>query len=195
MKKLLFAAALVAFGFTANAQEEQTFGFAEGDLFISGSVTFSNESTGDVKDNAFEVAPKVGYFLSENIALGAKVGYTTSKTDNGTSDANNDAFAVGAFGRYYFTPASKFSLFGELAADYMSYDNEYGDNAGKGDGFGANLGAGLNYFVSSNFSIEAGVGVLGYNTTKPDVDGAESTNTFSVGGDWTNVTFGVNYKF
>ena len=52
MKKLLFAAALVAFGFTANAQEEQTFGFAEGDLFISGSVTFSNESTGDFKDNA-----------------------------------------------------------------------------------------------------------------------------------------------
>ena len=193
MRKLLFAAALVAFGFTANAQEEQTFGFAKGDLFISGSVTFSNESTGDVKKNDFEVAPKVGYFLSENIALGAKVGYTTSKSDNGTADANNNAFAVGAFGRYYFTPASKFSLFGELAADYMSYDNEY-PTVVEGDGFGANLGAGLNYFVSSNFSIEAGVGVLGFNSTKDD--GADdATNTFSVGGDWTNVTFGVNYKF
>ncbi|WP_336070945.1 MULTISPECIES: outer membrane beta-barrel protein [unclassified Mesoflavibacter] len=193
MKKLLFAAAFAVLGFTANAQEEQTFGFAKGDLFISGSVTFSNESTGDVKDNAFEVAPKVGYFLSENIALGAKVGYTTSKIDNGTADANNNAFAVGVFGRYYFTPASKFSLFGELAADYMSYDNEY-PTVVEGDGFGANLGAGLNYFVSSNFSIEAGVGVLGFNSTK--ADGADdATNTFSVGGDWTNVTFGVNYKF
>ena len=75
----------------------------------------------------------------------------------------------------------------------MSYDNEY-PTVVEGDGFGANLGAGLNYFVSSNFSIEAGVGVLGFNSTK--ADGADdATNTFSVGGDWTNVTFGVNYKF
>ena len=60
-------------------------------------------------------------------------------------------------------------------------------------GFG--LGAGMNYFVSSNFSIEAGVAVLGYSSNDNGGDGADKTNTFSFGGDWRAVTFGVNYKF
>lgn len=197
MKKVLLSAvALLAFGF-ANAQEEKSAngGFSKGDVFVSGVVGFGSEKTGDQKDNSFTIAPKVGFFVTENIAVGGKLGYTSSKTDNGVSDAKNNEFAVGAFGRYYFTPANQFSLFAELGVDYMSYDNEYGFAAGKGNGFGATLGAGLNYFVSSNFSIEAGVAALGFNSTKPDASGADATNTFSFGGDWTAVTFGVNYKF
>lgn len=53
----------------------------------------------------------------------------------------------------------------------------------------------MNYFVSSNFSIEAGVAVLGYSSNDNGGDGADKTNTFSFGGDWRAVTFGVNYKF
>ena len=57
------------------------------------------------------------------------------------------------------------------------------------------LGFGMNYFVSSNFSIEAGVAVLGYSTNDNGGNGAEKTNSFEFGGDWRAVTFGVNYKF
>ncbi len=197
MKKVLLSAVAIL-GFTfANAQEEETTngGFAQGDVFVTGAVNFNNETTGDQKDNSFTFAPQVGYFLTENIAIGAKVEFMSSKTDDGTTDASNSGFGVGAFGRYYFTPANQFSLFAELGADYNTYDNEYGSMAGEGSGFGIGLGAGMNYFVSSNFSIEAKVGVLSYDTTKPDASGAESTNTFDFGGDWRAVTFGVNYKF
>ena len=204
MKKVLLSAvALLAFGF-ANAQEEEkgNGGFAKGDVFVSGAVTLSSAKKGDFKANAFEIAPKVGYFVTENIAIGASVGLQSLKFDDGAADATNSGLGLGAFGRYYFTPANKFSLFAELGIDYTSFDEEFDAESGTvyGSSFeskelGFGLGAGMNYFVSSNFSIEAGVAVLGYSSNDNGGDGAEKTNTFSFGGDWRAVTFGVNYKF
>ena len=200
MKKLLFAAVAVFAFATANAQEESNEGFSKGDVFVSGAVTFGSEKTGDFKENSFEIAPKVGYFVTENIAAGLSVGYVSNKVDNGFADATNSGFGVGAFGRYYFTPASKFSLFAELGVNYTGYSYEFNpDTLTATDAdvkeLGVNLGAGLNYFVSSNFSIEAGVAVLGYTSNDNGGDGAEKTNSFGFGGDWRAVTFGVNYKF
>jgi len=200
MKKVLLSAvALLAFGF-ANAQEEKGGeGFAKGDVFVSGAVTFGSSKTGDLKANAFEIAPKVGYFVTENIAVGASIGFSSEKIDAGDTFTNS-GLGLGAFGRYYFTPASKFSLFAELGVDYTSFDQEFDEDGPFGGSFeskelGFGLGAGLNYFVSSNFSIEAGVAVLGYSSNDNGGDGADKTNTFSFGGDWRAVTFGVNYKF
>lgn len=204
MKKVLLSAvALLAFGF-ANAQEETkgNGGFSKGDVFVSGAVTLGSSKTGDFKVNYFEIAPKVGYFVTENIAIGASVGLQSLKFDNGATDATNSGLGLGAFGRYYFTPADKFSLFAELGFDYTSFDEEFdaedgtvfgGSFESKEIGFG--LGAGMNYFVSSNFSIEAGVAVLGYSSNDNGGNGADKTNTFQFGGDWRAVTFGVNYKF
>jgi len=204
MKKVLLSAvALLAFGF-ANAQEEEkgNGGFAKGDVFVSGAVTFGSSKTGDFKANSFEIAPKVGYFVTENIAVGASVGFQSLKFDNGAADATNSGLGLGAFGRYYFTPADKFSLFAELGFDYTSYDEEFDAETGtvyggsfKSKEIGLGLGAGMNYFVSSNFSIEAGVAVLGYSSNDNGGNGADKTNNFSFGGDWRAVTFGVNYKF
>ncbi|MDK2770774.1 MAG: porin family protein [Flavobacterium sp.] len=194
MKKVLLSAvAIFAFAF-ANAQEVETTdngGFAKGNVFVSGAVSFSSEK--DVQ-NTFVIAPKAGYFVSDNIAVGLQVGYTTTKYD--TPDATDNTFSVGAFGRYYFTPASKFSLFGDLGFTYDNYDREslagFGYN-GKGDGFTVAIKPGINYFLSNHFSLEASVAALSYETTKPD--GGSSSDRFFVGGDWTNVSFGVIYKF
>jgi outer membrane protein len=197
MKKVLLSAvALLAFGF-ANAQEEKANeGFAKGDLFVTGAFTLGSEKTGDVKSSSFEIAPQVGFFLTENIAIGGKLGYKADKAENAGGDTQDDAgFTVGAFGRYYFTPASKFSLFAQLGLDYSSMEDKLATDYTEAE-LGLGLGAGLNYFVSSNFSIEAGVAVLGYSSNdNGGGSGVDKTNTFSFGGDWRAVTFGVNYKF
>ena len=196
MKKVLLSAvALLAFGF-ANAQEEKANeGFAKGDLFVTGAFTLGSEKTGDVKSSSFEIAPQVGFFLTENIAIGGKLGYKADKAENAGGDTQDDAgFTVGAFGRYYFTPASKFSLFAQLGLDYSSMEDKLATDYTEAE-LGLGLGAGMNYFVSSNFSIEAGVAVLGYSSNDNGGNGADKTNNFSFGGDWRAVTFGVNYKF
>lgn len=197
MKKVLFSAvALLAFGFV-NAQEKSNGGFSKGDVFVSGAIVFgsTNDKDDKVKTNVFEIAPQVGYFFTENIAVGGKLGFASSKVEiSGVDTQDLSGLTLGGFGRYYFTPANQFSLFANLGLDYSSMKNNL-TGGGKITGFDAGLGAGMNYFVSSNFSIEAGVAVLGFSSEKSDVSGAKGSTGFNFGGDWRAVTFGVNYKF
>ena len=199
MKKVLFSAvALLAFGFV-NAQEKSNGGFSKGDAFVSGAFTFgsTNDKDTKVKTNGFEIAPQVGYFLTENIAIGGKLGFGSMKEEtNGVDTEDMSGLTLGAFGRYYFTPANQFSLFANLGLDYSSMKDKLADS--KVNGFNAGLGAGMNYFVSSNFSIEAGVAVLSYTSDdNGGGSGVDKTNELTFGGDWRTpaVSFGVNYKF
>ena len=203
MKKILLSAvAVMAFGF-ANAQEATgTKGFAEGDVFLTGSVGFGSEKTGDAKTSQFNISPKAGYFVTSNIALGVQLGYTSeTETDvNGlgeTVDVDTNTFEAGAFGRYYFTPARDFSFFGQLSVGYTSSKTEVEGEDGeyKENGFNLGLAPGISYFVSEHIALEATFGLLGYNTAKPDVDGAESTDTFNIGANFNDINFGIVYKF
>ncbi len=195
MKKLLVAA-IAVFTFSAVSAQEDG-GFAKGDLFVSGAVSFGsiNNKNSDEKESEFVVEPKIGYFLSDNIAIGAKVGFGSSKFEAANTTLSEDTdFTVGVFGRYYFTPASKFSLFAELGLDYMTSEDISNT---KVNTIGAGLNLGLNYFVSKNFAIEAYAAALGFASSKADVAGAETVSGFGFGGDWRNgsVGIGVLYKF
>lgn len=195
MKKvILTVAAIFAFGF-ANAQETTEGGFANGDVFITGAVGFGSSKTGEAKTNSFEVSPSVGFFVTPNIALGGRLGFSSEKEEEGADELKTTAFTVGVFGRYYVTPAAKFSLFGELAADYGTSKVDDGTNDFKANGFGVQVAPGVSYFLGKNFAIEATWGVLGYNTVKPDVDGADSTNNFEFGLNLRDINFGLVYKF
>lgn len=200
MKKILLsAAAVLAFGF-ANAQEDTTKGgFSAGDAFISGTVSFGSEKTGDFKTTEFNFSPRAAYFVSDNIALGLELEYMSSKEDviNGGNsfEEKMNAFGIGAFGRYYFTPANKFSLFTQLGLGYGHAKVEVADIENKVNGFYVAFAPGVNYFVSEHFALEATFGVLGYSSVKPDADGAESTDSFEIGLDMADINFGIVYKF
>lgn len=195
MKKVILSAfALLAFGF-ANAQEGNgNGGFSKGSMFVSGALSIASEKTGEEKTSGFEIEPKFGYFVSDNIAIGGKLGYASVKSeDEGIDTADNSALTIGAFGRYYFTPGSQFSLFGQLGLDYTSIDYKLVDAQAKE--IGVNLGLGLSYFVSNDWAIEATWAGLGYTSNDNGGDGAEKTNTFGLGAELRNVSFGVIYKF
>ncbi|KFF05040.1 outer membrane beta-barrel protein [Flavobacterium reichenbachii] len=184
MKKIILAA-IAVMGFTfANAQ---TAGFAKGDVFISGAFNVGSQKTGDNKSSDFTLVPSVGYFVTENIAIGAKLGFGSTKVGD---DKTND-FTAGAFGRYYFTPASQFSVFGQAGLDFTnSKAGEFKSNE-----VGVNLGLGLSYFLSKHFAIETTWAGLGYNVNNNGGHGAEKTNSFGLGTDLRDVSFGVIYKF
>jgi len=186
MKKIILAAiAVMAFSF-ANAQ---TTGFSKGNVFISGALSVDSHKTGDAKANEFIIEPRVGYFVSENIAIGAKLGFGSNKV----GDDKTNSFTAGAFGRYYFTPASQFSVYGQAGVDFTNY--KYKPGNGKENEVGANVGLGLSYFLSSHFAIEATWLGLGYSVGNNGGHGADKTNNFSFGTDLRDVSFGVVYKF
>ncbi|MBC7523176.1 MAG: porin family protein [Flavobacterium sp.] len=203
MKKIILTLGLVlAFGL-ANAQDKKPAstgeGFANGDVFVTGLISYgnTNDKNTDTKTDSFKLIPQVALFVSDNIAVGVRVGFTTDKTKTaGTTTVDNPGFLAGAFARYYFTPASKFSLFGQLGYDYMSKtDNLALPNKIKTYSNNFGLGLGLNYFVSSNFSIETGLALLNFGNEKTDVSGDNGNTSFKIGGDFTKLSIGVNYKF
>ena len=204
MKKLILsAAALFAFGF-ANAQDATTTtggkGFSNGDVFISGRVGISSQSTGEVKNSTFSIAPQLGFFVSDNIAIGAMIGYEGTTQEDGIDpdEYKTSTFVVGGFARYYATPASDFSFFGELGIEYAMGKEEQGAAENKINGFGIGLRPAVSYFISDNFALEASFGQLSYSSVKPDNDAPiepDSTDTFDFNIDLTNITFGLVYKF
>jgi outer membrane protein W len=204
MKKvLLTAVAVFAFSF-ANAQDSTTGGFSKGDVMLSGSVGVSTQKTGDVKGNGFEIVPSVGYFVTNNIAVGVNLSFETTKNDNGinTIDKQTD-FGGGIFGRYYFTPSSQFSVFGQLGFGINSSKsttdftvaNVTTTTESKSNGFGVAVAPGVSYFLSKHFAIEAAWGVLNYRSNKPDVAGADATSELDFGLKLDAINFGLVYKF
>lgn len=196
MKKLFLAGAIALFG-AVNAQEVATPGFVQGDMFITGSVGYQSEGQGDFKNSGFNLSPSLGYFVNPNVAIGARLGFNSNTEDNGVDDFTASTVRAGVFGRYYWTPASRFSVFADLDLHYASYsqDNPAGGDDLKASGFGIGLAPGVNYFISDNFALEATWGILGYETTKADYDGAEAVNNFNIGLGLDNLGLGLVYRF
>ena len=187
MKKVLLCAALAVFALTTtNAQDEDSsMGFSKSDLYVSGSVGLASVSSDGDSNTGYSISPTIGYFLSDNIALEADLIYS----DAGTDDSSTFGAAIGAI--YFFSPAKQFSFAIGGGFDYES--TEQGVVAPKLNSWFIGLTPGMNYFVSDSFALRAGIGSLGYGSSKPD--GAEATNTFGFSLDLYDVEFGVTYKF
>lgn len=203
-KNLLAIAALFAFGFS-NAQvsdDVSNEGFSAGDVFITGSVGFSNTKVEDYKAESFTFSPRAAYFVNDNIALGVALGYTKSDELNQTQYTVT-TMQAGVFGRYYFMPGSRFSVFTQLGLNYVVEDTEYAQlDFMQGATFtarGVNIGfaPGVNYFISNRFALEANFGILEYttvNTESPFTDDVKA-NSFSIGLDMASINLGLLFKF
>lgn len=212
MKKLLFTAAIAVLGFTSvNAQEDTTVGgFESGDVFVEGNFGFgsTNDKNTEVKTSSFDFNPKVGYFLSDVLAVGVELSLNTDKTTDDIADSENknNTFGAGVFARYYFLELGKrFKTYGEFGVDFDSSKNEQTvastSSEFKTNGFGAGLGLGMNYFVTENFAINFGLtDILAYRSDKADVDGAKAVTSFGSNVNVFNnffatTQFGVTWKF
>lgn len=195
MKKFLFATLVASFAFfNVNAQDETSYGFTEGDVYVSGSAAYNTQKVFEDKTSFFSFMPRVGFFLSDNVVLGGQVGYGFSKSESNDMDIQKiNRFNVGAFGRYYNKPANQFSLFGQLSVDYLSAKDDLTDISY--NGFNITIAPGLSYFVSEHFALEATLGLLSFETRKDDTDDAEAVNSINSGLNFNDIGIGVVYKF
>ncbi len=155
-------------------------GFTKSDIFISGAFRIASATEGDIENYSFEFSPKVGYFVSDNIVVGGRLVYLKNETDNGAGNSSeNTNYGAGVFGRYYSSPNKKFSLFGQVGIDY--FRSEVSSVEFKTNTFSFGLGAGLNYFVSKRFSLEALLGFLDYSIASSTEENRDSRNVFRFG--------------
>lgn len=199
MKKLLVASAIAVFGLS-NAQ------IAKGTTYISGQVGYEGkkDNNTDVSTDTFKIIPTVGYFVSNDIAVGLGVGYQnaseTTKFTTGEAKESISAFVVEPFVRKYWNLGEKLYFFGQLSVPmaFGTYKEEVtGMDTQKvnANSFGVSIKPGLDYVINKNWSVEATIGNFGYNTSKVDMEGAKSVDNYGFGLNFSNVGFGVKYFF
>lgn len=216
MKKIILSmVALLALS-TANAQdkkESKGFGFSEGNVIVEGNLSFgsskNDNGTTEVKNNDFGFSPKVGYFLSDKLALGVELGIGSGKEETtvgsvSTEDKTN-SFNAGVFARYYFLDlGQRFKTYTEAGLGFQSGKSETdGTENYKDSGFGLGIDLGMNYFVTENFAINFGLNnVLGYSSTKREFPGGGETKNNSFNGNFNvfnnffnTPSFGLTWKF
>ena len=190
MKKIILTVAAVFALTFANAQDkkEGSEGLAAGDAVLTGTFNFTNAKQGDAKANGLTVAPGLGYMIDSNWAIIAQVAYTSTEVD----DVKDSGFGIAAGARYFWTPASKFSLFMGGQLSYGTTKNDATDV--KVNTIGVAVPVGLHYFVSNNFAITTSWAGLSYTTSKADTDGAEALNVLNLKLDMSSINFGLLYK-
>lgn len=221
MKKIVLSLAVLALSYSAQAQENPTYGFNEGDVMVEGSlqVTTKDNKNTEVKTSEFVFNPKAGYFLSDKFAVGVELGIGTDKTENYGTIAplsqisqKGNSFYVGAFGRYYFLDlGSRFKTYAEVGVGHSTSKSEEEillvDGSSrttedpKVNTVGFNAGLGFSYFVTPKIAINFGLtDILSYNSSKSKADGAKASNEFNANiNNFSNffdaATFGLTFKF
>ena len=195
MKKIILSAiAVCAFGF-ANAQDKESYGFATGDMYLGGSISYSSEEVGNVKSTSNTIAPEFGYFLSDNLALTA--GLELTSEDNGTTKPKTTVISVG--GRYYFlNVGERFKTFTNFGLHSGSQDTGVA-GAEKITGLGLHAGIGVNYWITSKWAVDFGLtDVFSYDTVKQG-DAKGTSMTLDINNKYNNIfaaaKLGLIYKF
>jgi hypothetical protein len=131
-----------------------------------GSIGF-NFSSGTF---ALNLVPHAGYFISNNLALGAQTTLELTAYDGGT----NFSYGISPFLRYYFGAGGRASgrFFGELGAG-LAGSSLVDNNSDTGFSGLLNLRAGYAHFITRNVALE---GSLGYNLSGADL---QSVNAVS----------------
>jgi len=173
---------------------------------VAGS-TISSESV----SSQFQIAPSVGYFVADNLAIGLSLGYVATKntytsTFAGTSPdlAPNINLRSGAYVQYYKMLTDQFGLVGTLGGGYQYNRTTYvfgpAGNTGSGEtkqkGYYASLTPGIVYFPFPKLGISATLGSLAYSRLKETpTTGEPVTTDFGASFGLSQLQFGGTYYF
>lgn len=181
MKKYIFVAVLAFFAISsAQAQVGQ------GRIMVGGNVGMNQSTGGNNTSTTLSFNPSIGYFITDNIALGAGLIMTsTSNTTtviNTTTRNTTNTIGLAPFARYYGEIVEKFYWFGNagIAISSSTFRQTVNNTTTVNPGnniFQFNFGGGLAFFPSEKFQIEMAYNVLTFQ---------------SVGNGSSNVGFGLN---
>ena len=183
---------------------------APGKLFFGGtlnaySVVNKSKNGGstekDGTTNHMTILPMAGYFLSDRIALGLRLGVDdlVDKTPGGSPDkVSTVTFVINPFARYYLISGTG-GLFVEASMNtgIGSTKNYYATNTNTENvtDFSLGVSPGVYYYITGRLAIEAKFGWLGFesNVTKPGEDVKYIQNTFGLKLSPDYFIFGVTY--
>jgi len=176
MKKLIFTLAVIFCSLGAFAQ------FEKGTILAGGSLAFeSTKNKGKIgsttttygKTTSFSLAPQAGYFIIDNLAVGAGLDLTLSTfkpEGDGDSKTTATELQLMPFVRYYLEPGTFFQ--GQFGVGSRK-DKEKSGNTTVEQSYSStsfNVGVGYALFLNDNVAIEPMLGYGSQTVKLKDVD-------------------------
>lgn len=208
MKRILsIFIALTAISVSSMAQTEK------GKVLLGGYFSFSNfKNNGETKSSTnFAINPTAGVFITDNLVIGAGVGYSYSSYPinqeiNGVASVEKmttNGVRISPFGRYYVGITPQLKFFGHLEASVNWLKSKadvqdkllYSYTNAKTNLYGASLSPGIAVFPSRKIGIELSISGFYFskqNSTAQDVKVSES-KTFGFGSDFFNPRLGMQF--
>ncbi len=191
MKKIMMTMAAALMAVTMNAQN----------MYVGGSLGYTTSSyDGKTQNSTFKILPEFGIQFNDKMGVGVEIGYSSRTSEATDPKLTNSTFSFAPYFRFTPIHVGAVSVFADGKFSYSASNNQTAvkgsavDN--KTNSLGLYVQPGIAYSLNDKFSLVAKFGnVLGYTTSKPDAEGAKSTNTFELLNLTNNIQFGFYYNF
>jgi hypothetical protein len=156
MKKISSVFILIASFLITNKLSAQ---IQRGNILVGGDLAGFNLDLGSGGAFQATIDPKIGFFLKDNVALGAYIDFRLS-TAKGFGTTTN--YGVGALARYYVNdPTTNVLKHGRLFFEgNAGIEGISASNGSNTTGLGIGVGPGYAYFITPNIGLET---LLKYN--------------------------------
>ena len=195
MKKTLTTLVVLSIFSTLNAQ-----------VYIGGTLGFKSQDIGDDNTVSFQIAPEIGYTLNDSWAIGfymsyGQTNYASTIVNTGLGQINdvstklaNDlkVFQFAPYARYTFAKTEMIDFFVDGS---IAFENASGSGITVNTWLiGIQPGIAVNF--NDRISFVTKLGNIGFQSSKADVEGAKTANSFEFGvSSLKNINFGLYYKF
>lgn len=165
MKKFFMIAVMAVAALSANAQ-----------VWIGGNLNYETSKataeiagvSTDASGSKVEIAPEIGYNISDSWAVAVALGYgysnklTIGEGSHSVTGAGN-YFTINPYARYTFVKAGNFSAFVDGGVEFTTtHINGMSDTMDNYKTFGVNVKPGIAYSISPKVTLVAHVGNVGY---------------------------------
>lgn len=202
MRKSILLAGLIALtGICVNAQTVAKSILLGGDVSVRTQQQKIVDSDRKIQNTQIHIMPMVGYFLTDQMAIGVQTGISSSKRrlhDEGDhADYSQNILMLSPFIRYYLT-SGKVGVFGEgsFSLGYGFLKQSEPDHTDKGNTtqFSIGVSPGIYYAIHPKMMLEFSAGWLGYQYADIKMDGNKETSS-SLGFDFgtTGLSLGLTF--
>ncbi len=188
MKKILLVAGLALFG-TASAQMEKGSWVVGGSTAIgfnnlSAKVKVENTTEETPSVNIFTLTPSVGYFATDNLAVGLDAGFANAGVSEDGTKISVNLFTLMPTGTYYFKSGNNIVPYLGAGIGYATASvNVKFDSTTETesvDGFAWKAKGGFVYLLNQNVGIDLGVGYTNVTHNNSAEDLKVGINSFGV---------------
>lgn len=146
----------------------------KGTYMLGGGASTGYTFTSGNNPFYMSLSPNLGYFFTNNLAIGASLPLSLYIQEDYTS--LNYGFAP--FFRYYFGQTSAIMYFFTGSFGISGYSSKYDDTSSSSSGIAGKAGVGGTYFLNESIGLEA---ILGYTYSKREESDATSNIALSLG--------------